>query len=404
MAKKIKDLTAQPSTPLDSDFVAWGQATGSGFAYKMTFTQLKAKLDSMSGGDVTAPTVLSMTVADANPDRIVVVFSESVTATTAGWSAEKDAVAWTISSVSGSGTTWTFVMASAAGSGDVLTMSYNSGTGNTIDASGNELASFTDSAVTNNVGSGYETETDAFLAANTGLSGTIQDAVNDLVVALKGIGWSKFHAVYPLVGGTAAAHKWNLIDPADTDAAFRLTFTGSLTHDANGITPGGTTSDYADTKFVPDTHFPTANSASIGYYIRSISGDQQLMGAYVDGSFFDTYQLSTYGGLFYGQIGMVTDTVSTPSPFTRLVVGSRTGATTTDFYRDGTNFKSSTLAYDDTCTVSIYLFGRNANGTNNSAGNVPCSFAFIADGLTSGEVSTLNTAVNAFQTAIGRNV
>jgi hypothetical protein len=150
MAKKINQLTAQPSTPADTDLVAWGQASGSGIAYKMTFTQLKAKLDAMGGGgDVTAPTVVSKTVTSAAPGSIVVVFSESVTVTTAGWSAKKNGSAWSISSVSGSGTTWTFVMGSSAAGGDTLLISYDSTTGATVDTATNELVSFTDSAVTN---------------------------------------------------------------------------------------------------------------------------------------------------------------------------------------------------------------------------------------------------------------
>jgi hypothetical protein len=152
MAKKINQLTAQPSTPADTDLVAWGQASGSGLAYKMTFTQLKAKLDAMGGGggDVTPPTVVTMTVEAAAPDQIVVVFSEAVTGVAVGdYSFKKNGAAWSDSSVSGSGTTWTFTMATQAGNDDVLLASY-SGTG-TIDAASNALVAFADDAVTNNV-------------------------------------------------------------------------------------------------------------------------------------------------------------------------------------------------------------------------------------------------------------
>jgi hypothetical protein len=233
------------------------------------------------------------------------------------------------------------------------------------------------------------------------LNTTQKDAIDALVVSMKAIGWSKFKAVYPLVGGTAAAHKWNLVDPQDTDAAFRLTFTGSHTHDSNGITPGGTTSDYADTKWVPSVN-GTADTGSIGYYVRSISGDQQLMGSYVD--LADTWQISTYAGEIYMQVQSTSDQFTTPSPATRLLVSSRTGASTLTQYRDGSSFDAVTTSSDLTNNRSIYLFGRNNGGTSDSAGNVPCSFAFIGTGLTSGEVSTLNTAVNTYQTALGRNV
>lgn len=129
-------------------------STSAGVAKYMTFQDLADYFVSIAGGDVTAPTIVSKTVENAAPGSIVVVFSESVTVTTAGWSAKKNGSAWSISSVSGSGTTWTFVMGSSAANGDTLVISYDSSTGATVDGSSNELASVTDSSVTNNVFSG----------------------------------------------------------------------------------------------------------------------------------------------------------------------------------------------------------------------------------------------------------
>jgi hypothetical protein len=150
MAKKFNQITAQPSTPVDSDLVLWGQSGGSGLAYKMTFTQLKAKLDAMTS-DVTAPTVVSATVPNGAANTVVVVFSESVSVTTAGWSFRRNTSNWVVSSVAGSGTTWTFTMATSAASGETIDRSYSSSTGNTLDGASNELASFTNAAVTNSI-------------------------------------------------------------------------------------------------------------------------------------------------------------------------------------------------------------------------------------------------------------
>lgn len=128
------------------------------------------------------------------------------------------------------------------------------------------------------------------------------------------------------------------------------------------------------------------------------------MGCY-DGTVNNAWQIATFGGAYYGQVGNNASTPpSVPSPVTRLNVISRTGATTNDSYRDGTSFDSDTTTYDGTSTNSIYLFGRNNGSGSDSGGNVPCSFAFIGTGLTGGEVATLSTAVNTYQTALGRNV
>jgi hypothetical protein len=69
---------------------------------------------------------------------------------------------------------------------------------------------------------------------------TQRGAIVDLVKDLKSNNlWSKMKAVYPMVGGTAETHKWNLKDPRDVDAAFRLTFTGGWTHSSTGAKGNG---------------------------------------------------------------------------------------------------------------------------------------------------------------------
>jgi hypothetical protein len=69
----------------------------------------------------------------------------------------------------------------------------------------------------------------AFLTATGITDPTITSAIDTLVLDLKAASlWTKMKALYPFVGGTSTTHKYNLVDPADTDAAFRLTFNGTL--------------------------------------------------------------------------------------------------------------------------------------------------------------------------------
>jgi len=87
----------------------------------------------------------------------------------------------------------------------------------------------------------------AFLTAASITNTTQVDAINNLVINLKAAGiWTKMKAIYPFVGGTATTHKWNLKNPLDSDAAFRLVFFGGMTHSSNGILFGGV-NGYADT-------------------------------------------------------------------------------------------------------------------------------------------------------------
>jgi hypothetical protein len=67
----------------------------------------------------------------------------------------------------------------------------------------------------------------AFVAASGVTDNTQKSAVNTLVTSLKEYSvWTKLNAIYPFVGGTATTHKWNLKDPRDLDAAYRLEFFG----------------------------------------------------------------------------------------------------------------------------------------------------------------------------------
>jgi len=96
------------------------------------------------------------------------------------------------------------------------------------------------------------------------LVGTFTEAekviVNQYFEDLKTQGiWSKLHASYLLLKGTPEAHKWNIKNLQDTDAAFRLTYVDDITHDTVGMNGNG--SGYANTHYNPslnavygDTH------------------------------------------------------------------------------------------------------------------------------------------------------
>ena len=117
-------------------------------------------------------------------------------------------------------------------------------------------------------GVSYDPDAQAFFTAS-GLTGTTNlNAINQLVLDLKSYGiWTKMKAIYPFVGGTAALHKWNLKDPRDLDAAFRLVFNGGWTHSATGATPNGTNA-FANTYLSPSTQL-SLTSTHLSYYSRT---------------------------------------------------------------------------------------------------------------------------------------
>lgn len=65
---------------------------------------------------------------------------------------------------------------------------------------------------------------------------TEENAIRTLVSQLKSNNiWSGLTIFYPFVGTTANQQKLNLINPADTDAAYRLTFSGPWIHSGTTV-------------------------------------------------------------------------------------------------------------------------------------------------------------------------
>jgi len=108
----------------------------------------------------------------------------------------------------------------------------------------------------------------AFITAASITDPTQQAAINTLVVDLKADSlWTKMKAVYPFVGGTSTTHKFNLKNPLDTDAAYRLVFSGGITHSSTGVLPNGT-NGLANTYLNPLSKL-TNNNLHLSYYSRT---------------------------------------------------------------------------------------------------------------------------------------
>lgn len=264
----------------------------------------------------------------------------------------------------------------------------------------------------------YATDADAraFVSA-AGITNSVQmRAIDTLVTSLKSAGiWTKMKAIYPFVGGTANSHKFNLKDPRDLDAAYRLVFSGGWTHTSTGALPNGTTG-YADTKLIPSSaisnqssshlslysntnSFPTVNAtikANGGYTFPPLKGLQ--IGYWKRGSGQNTY---------YFQIGGGTEIlVDTATPTSQgFLLGSRTSSTASKLYQNNNTLgSSSTLTTDGLPSAVMYLGARNGNSVIEQYHNLNHQFTSIGDGLTDAEATAFYNAVQTYQTTLGRAV
>jgi hypothetical protein len=114
---------------------------------------------------------------------------------------------------------------------------------------------------------GLDASATAFTTAAGLTDDTQKSAINTLVKDLKRFNlWSKIKAFYPFVGGSATSHKFNLLDPRDTNDAYRLTFSGGWTHSSMGAQCNASNTS-ADT-FLRTAFGATSYEHNLGVYIN----------------------------------------------------------------------------------------------------------------------------------------
>jgi hypothetical protein len=247
----------------------------------------------------------------------------------------------------------------------------------------------------------------AFLAATSITDPLITTAINTLVNDLVGYGiWTKLKAIYPFVGGTATTHKFNLKNPADTDAAFRLSFSGGWTHSANGIQGNGANT-FANTFYVPNTECDSQNNSIAAYERTNIAQQTFAIGA------------SNGGGGLPNPFALLPRYLSNNAyyangaytPFGTGITDGRgfwlgfTDASSEIYYRNTSLITSVLLSVKALTTRPLYIGANNGGGNAEFIGNRQFAFASMGGTkLTTTEAANYYTAVQAFQTTLGRQV
>ena len=244
------------------------------------------------------------------------------------------------------------------------------------------------------------------LSANSApLTFTQVNALNNLYIGLVANGLdTKMLALYPFIGGTANAHKFNLMDARDVDAAFRLNFIGGWTHSSNGSTPNGTTG-YADSFFTPSLH-NAVNSSHLTYYSRTLVSESKIeIGCYGGVSSNYNQIAISFGGTTFcnpnnsGAAAAVSFTSNSQGFF----LASRTSAT--DVFGQRNLAQVTGTAATTRAARKIFLGALNDPALGPFYfSSKQCAFASIGNGLTINEALILYKLVQAYQTSLGRQV
>ncbi len=251
-------------------------------------------------------------------------------------------------------------------------------------------------------GGAFDVDAQAFFDRVTTAGGTLstteKNATNQLVLDMKSAGiWSSMKAIYPMVGASAAACAQNL-----KSSSFTGTFTSGWTFASTGVTPNGT-SAYMDTTLLPSTSL-LLDSVSISFYSRTNTQGNIQMGSN-DGTGYLLQQMVTSTQMYSQLNGAGASFIDAPvTQWQGLFTTSRTSSTAVAAYKNGVNIKTDTKSSSNQPTFTCYIGARNNNGSEANFDSKQCAFASIGDGLTDTQASNFYTAVQAFQTTLGRQI
>jgi hypothetical protein len=214
------------------------------------------------------------------------------------------------------------------------------------------------------------------------------EIINDLVTGLKAASlWLLIDLLYPFIGGNAYRHSINLKNPLANTITWN-----AATHSVAGVTLGNLGNS---TGFVLRNNSP--------YYGTYIVG-----GAGVDGADFFTNVLprenfyTNFGGTTYSDLGNVSDgrlTTSIQASTVRYAATTRVGGTSHIFVNSSSVASGSTLTSD----VSGQPVQLSVGGGDTANGR-QTALCVVADSLTPAQHSTLYSLIQAYQTAMARQV
>ena len=259
-------------------------------------------------------------------------------------------------------------------------------------------------------GPSYDSDAQAFFTAVEGggdtLTTTEKSAVNDLVLDLKADSlWSTLRILYPFVGGTSSSTKWNLINPEDSDAAYRVTWSGTATFASAGIT--GVTNFYGNTHFNTDTW--TTNRYQGVYCNVATNGSGYDMGCNRGGVGNNNVIIVEYGNdtAYYGDGGFLTTSNSSGKGH---VMGTITNSGVDGtIYLNGTSGGTNNAVGNDDFDRPMVIFADNrANGTDEVSATEfndgrRIATIYMGDGaLDSTDAGNMHDILTDFNTALSR--
>jgi len=251
--------------------------------------------------------------------------------------------------------------------------------------------------------SSFDSDAQSFMTSASITDSTQQAAVNYLVTDLKSNNlWTKMKAVYPMVGGNATSHSYNLKNPSQ----FQITWNGGLTHSSTG-TIGNGTNGYGNTNLIPLNDL-LDNSCHLSFYSRTneAAGNIWDCGVADDARSYLTMLIKNPSTAFRPLAQDFSQSVISNSDSKGFYITNRTSSNVSNGWKNGTKVISPNANSLTRANLKIFLLSLNYSGTGGAVfySTKECAFATIGEGLSDTEASNLYTIIQNYQTILSRNI
>ena len=144
------------------------------------------------------------------------------------------------------------------------------------------------------------------------------------------------------------------------------------------------------------------NSVHISYYSRTNGNGTEIeMGAGLgDGLFIE----ARTSGISYYRVHSSALLQHSDSDSRAFYVANRTASNVMNAWKNGTKLATSAGASTAKINGNLYIGATNNGGVASYPTSKQCAFASIGDGLTDTDAANFYTAVQAFQTTLGRQI
>ena len=269
---------------------------------------------------------------------------------------------------------------------------------------------------------GLDPDVQAYInAVNTAggsLTATETNAVSTLVSDLKAANiWSKLDIFLPVLGTDPEAMVINLVDPTNINANWTWTYFGSPTLSSTGIKGNGTNAAVlSDWTLTEDLVKSQVNDSHWSCYIKYFGSNPS--GVYANGVLdtsstpyakigYGSFGNAAYGGMYndaYAFAGGPGDTA-----FDGFIYGQGIAANTSELFINDVsqgvrNVYTRAMGANQKIAMLALAWTTQPNGIYPDLNNGEIRSWSMGSSLTSGERSSYYTAVQTFQTTLGRQV